>query len=287
MEPTKSLFSWPGYDGVQEAAKAKAEQAPVRVSVADGIARLTLNNPKRKNAINLEMASLIEGFCDRVRTDASIGAVIVDAESGYFCSGADTRDLAASSSDPASPEAVARTSAVYGAFVSVGSLPVPSVSLVAGGAVGAGLNLALATDLMLVTPDAVIDSGFLARGIHPGGGHLALLGRAAGYRQAIALGVLGAPLSGAEAVQRGLAWSAEAPEELLEKAMRLVAQAAADPQLARRVKNSAVLELGPPGLPWAAAVEVERGVQMWSMGRKGKAGWDRKPAKPQVDGGTS
>jgi len=280
MEPTESPLTRPGDDGIREAA-----QNPVRVSFADGIARLTLNSPKRKNAISLDMAALIEEFCDRIHADASIGAAIVDAEGGYFCSGADTRDLAASSADPASPEAVARTSAVYNAFVSVGSLPVPSVSLVEGGAVGAGLNLALATDLMLVTPDAVIDSGFLARGIHPGGGHLALLGRAAGYRQAMALGVLGAPLSGAEAVRRGLAWSAVAPEELLETAMRLVAPAAADPELTRRVKNSAVLELGPPGLPWGAAIEVERGVQMWSLGRKGKTGWDRKPAKPQVEDG--
>lgn len=49
---------------------------------------------------------------------------------------------------------------------------------------GAGLNLAMATDLMLVTPDALLDSVFLARGIHPGGGHLALLGRSLGRQQA-------------------------------------------------------------------------------------------------------
>lgn len=253
-------------------------------SVDRGVARLTLHNPRRKNAITLEMAAMIEEFCDRVHADEAVGAVIVDAEGGYFCSGADTRDLASSSADPASPEAVARTSAVYNAFVGVGRLPVPTVSLVAGGAVGAGLNLALATDLMIVTPGAVLDSGFLARGIHPGGGHLALLGRAVGYQQAVALGVLGAALSGTEAVRRGLAWAAVEPGELLETAIRLVAKAAADPALARRIKNSAVVELGPPAVSWPAAVEIERGVQMWSLGRKGDAGWARKPDKPVVGG---
>ncbi|RSN72102.1 enoyl-CoA hydratase-related protein [Actinomadura sp. WAC 06369] len=258
----------------------------IETSFDRGTARLTLNNPGRKNAITQEMASAMQAFCARVHADDAIGAVIVDAEGGYFCSGADTRDLATSSSDPASPEAVARTSAVYDAFVGVGRLPVPTVSLVAGGAVGAGLNLALATDLMLVTPDAVLDSGFLARGIHPGGGHLALLGRAAGHRQAVALGVLGVPLSGTEAVRRGLAWAAVEPGDLLGTANRLVEKAAADPALARRVKNSATLELGPPAVPWSAAVEIERGVQMWSLGRKGHDGWARKPSKPGVrDGG--
>ena len=156
--------------------------APVVFDVRDGVATLVLNNAARKNAITLEMASLIEQFCCRVDEDQSVGAVVVSATGTYFCSGADTRDLASSSSDPASSEAVARTSAVYGAFLRVGALAVPSVSVVVGGAVGAGMNLALATDLMLVTPNAVLDSGFPARHIHPGGGHLALLGRTAGRR---------------------------------------------------------------------------------------------------------
>jgi len=252
------------------------------VRIADGVARLTLANPARKNAITLGMAGQMTEFCARVHEDESIGAVIVDAEGGYFCSGADTRDLAASSADPASPEAVARTSAVYDSFTEIGRLPVPTVALVAGGAVGAGLNLALAADLLIVTPDAVLDSGFLARGIHPGGGHLMLLGRAAGYASTIAMGALGVPMSGAEAVRRGLAWATAAPDDLLETAMALVAKAAADPPLARRVKHSATLELGPPAIGWAAAVELERGTQMWSLARKGRAGWDRKPPKPQA-----
>jgi enoyl-CoA hydratase len=258
------------------------DQPQAIVTVGDGIARLTLNNARRKNAITLVMASLIEDFCHMVHTDESIGAVLVDAAGSYFCSGADTRDLASSSADPAAPESVARTSAVYGAFTQIGRLPVPSVSLVVGGAVGAGLNLALATDLMLVTPDAVIDSGFLARGIHPGGGHLSLLGRAGGYQHAVALGALGIALSGTEAVRRGLAWQAVEAGAMLEVATGLVARAAADPLLARKIKNSVSLSVEPPAVPWSAAIEIERGVQMWSFGRKGKAGWDTNPGKPVV-----
>ncbi|MFC4007355.1 enoyl-CoA hydratase/isomerase family protein [Nonomuraea purpurea] len=82
-------------------------EPPAITTVHDGVARLTLNNPRRKNAITLEMAGLIEDFCARVHADDSIGAVLVDAAGGYFCSGADTRDLAAASDDPAAPESVA------------------------------------------------------------------------------------------------------------------------------------------------------------------------------------
>lgn len=79
--------------------------------MVDGVAHLTLDNPRRKNAITLAMAAEMGRFCDLVESDPTIGAVVIDANGGYFCSGADTRDLASSSSDPASPEAVRRTSA--------------------------------------------------------------------------------------------------------------------------------------------------------------------------------
>lgn len=206
-----------------------------------GVAVVTLSNPRRKNAITLEMGAAIEAFCDEVEADDSIGAVLVQGDGGYFSSGADTRVLAASSADPASPEAVASVSALYRSFTRVGSLPVPTVSLVRGGAVGAGMNLALATDLLLVTPDAVLDSGFLARGIAPGGGHLTLLGRRVGYQVAAAMSLLGRALSGTEAVERGLAYAACEADALLPMALDVVALAAKDPQLTRKVKQSLTL----------------------------------------------
>jgi enoyl-CoA hydratase len=144
------------------------------------------------------------------------------------------------------------------------------------------MNLALATDLLLVTPGAVLDSGFLARGIHPGGGHLTLLGRRVGYQQATAMALLGRALSGTEAVERGLAYAAFPAAELLPAAMELVALAARDPELTRKVKQSLALELGAGPTSWPAAVEIERGVQMWSLARKGSAAWDRKPPRPSV-----
>jgi len=250
---------------------AAAEQ--VVVTREGGIARVTLNNPRRKNAITVDMAARIEEFCDRVEVDETIGAVLLDGAGEYFCSGADTRVLAASSADPASPEAVASVSAVYRAFTRIGSLPVPSVTLLQGGAVGAGMNLALATDLLLVTPDAVLDSGFLARGIHPGGGHLTLLGRRVGYQQAAAMALLGRALTGTEAVGRGLAYAAHPAADLLRAATDLVTLAAQDPQLTRKVKLSLTVELGAGPVSWPAAVEIERGAQMWSMARKGGQGW--------------
>lgn len=244
----------------------------ILVDVRDGRAHLTLNNPARKNAITFEMADRIERFCDMVDTDETIGAVIVDASGDYFCSGADTRDLAEWSANPVTTATMNRMSSIYSAFIRVGCLPVPTVAVVTGGAVGAGLNLALAADLLLVTPDAVLESGFVARGIHPGGGHFSLLGRSLNRQQSIAMGTLGLPVSAKRAIELGLAWEVCPPETIRERADEIVASAAQDPLLARRVKTSAVLELGPGAVSWRAAVELERGAQMWSFTRKGEAG---------------
>ena len=53
-----------------------------------------------------------------------------------------------------------------------------------------------------------------------------------------------------------------------ERAAELARRAARDPQLARKAAASLRTELGPPRLPWAAALEVERGAQLWSLRRR-------------------
>lgn len=259
------------------ASDAEATGDPILISFDNGVGRLTLNNPRRKNAITLEMAAAIERFCDQVVADESIGVVVIDAAGSYFCSGADTRILAGASADPAAPESVRQLSAVYAAFVRVGSLPVPTVGVVVGGAVGAGLNLALAVDLVVTTPDAVLDSGFLARGIHPGGGHLTLLNRKVGRANTIALATCGQSLTGDEAVTQGLAYAAAPVDELPAIVEGLTGPAARDPELTRKVMSSVRLELGPPAVTWDSAIEIERGTQMWSMARKGQNWSSRGP----------
>lgn len=260
-------------------------EASVNFTSDNGVACITLDNPTRKNAITLDMAATIERICNDIDRDSSIGVVVVRAEGAYFCSGADTRDLAASSTDAASEDSVRRTSAIYRSFVRIGQLSPPTISSVVGGAVGAGLNLALAADVMLVTPDAVLDSGFLARRIHPGGGHITLVGRALGPAGTVAMAGLGRAMSGTEAVRRGLAYACVEADEMSSEIAELTTHAAADPDLARAIKNSVRLELGPPGVSLGAALEIERGVQMWSLGRKGEEGWKNKPRKPAVEQG--
>jgi enoyl-CoA hydratase len=234
----------------------------------DGVAVLTLDAPDRRNALTRGMADQLVAACERVDADQSVGAVVVRGAGGFFCAGGDRGTLAAAGRDPAEPEVYAGLGAVYRSFARVGELEPPTVAAVRGGAVGAGLNLMLATDLRIVARDALILSGFLPIGLHPGGGHGALLGRTGVREAASAMALFGERLDGEGAARLGLAWAAVDDGDVEETALTLAARAAADPELARRTARSLRTELGPPALPWQAALELERASQMWSMRRK-------------------
>jgi enoyl-CoA hydratase len=237
-----------------------------------GVATISLNAPDRRNALTRAMARELVEACEEVDADPRVGAVVVRGEGGFFCAGGDRQTLADAGRDPATPDAYAGIGDVYRSFQRVGELEPPTVAAVRGGAVGAGMNLAFATDLRVVADDAKLISGFLPIGLHPGGGHGALLGRTGAREAAAALALFGERIDGARAAELGLAWEAVDDSEVDARAGELAAIPAADPELARRTARSLRAELGPPALPWSAALELERASQMWSMRRKDLAG---------------
>jgi enoyl-CoA hydratase len=233
-----------------------------------GVALLTLNASSRRNALTVEMAEELVAACDELDADHEVGAVVVRGEGGFFCAGGDRGTLEAAGEDPAHPGVYGGLSAVYRSFARVGLLMAPTIAAVRGGAVGAGLNLMLATDLRVVARDAKLISGFLPIGLHPGGGHGALLGRTGVREAAAAMALFGEQIDGERAAELGLAWVAVDDGDVEETALSLAARAGADPELARRTATSLRTVLGPPAIPWHAALELERASQMWSMRRK-------------------
>lgn len=106
----------------------------------------------------------------------------------------------------------------------------PTIAAIRGGAVGAGLNLALATDLRVVAEDARLSSGFMPIGIHPGRGHSALLARATGREVANAIQLFGQAITGVRAVELGLAWTATPADAVVPTALDLAEGAGRRPR---------------------------------------------------------
>ncbi len=246
--------------------------AEITLECAAGVATITLDAPERRNALTRSMARELVEACETVDSDPEVGAVVVCGAGGFFCAGGDRQTLADAGRDPADPVAYAAIGDVYRSFQRVGELEPPTVAAIRGGAVGAGMNLAFATDVRVVARDAKLVSGFLPIGLHPGGGHGVLLGRTGAREATAALTLFGQRIDGERAAQLGMAWEAVGDEEVDARAQELAAVPGADPELARRTARSLRAELGPPALPWAAALELERASQMWSMRRKDIAG---------------
>lgn len=239
----------------------------VTYAVADGIATITLDAPERRNALSVEMSRELIDAARTAESDTAVGAVIITGGE-HFCAGAVRSVLAETGRDPVEDTAYRNLETVYAAFTTIGSIDLPTIAAVRGAAVGAGLNLALATDLRIISRTARLLPGFAQIGIHPGGGHLSLLHRVAGREAAAAMGLFGEEVDGTRAVDLGIAWSAHDDADVDPAARAVAARVAADPELARRLVRSFRRETAPGGVAWDVAVEVERSPQMWSLRRK-------------------
>lgn len=237
----------------------------VRLQVTDGLAWVMLDGPDTRNALDAAAAAELVAACDRIDADPSVGAAVVFGAGGAFCSGADTRALDALRSAGAD-RAYEGLDELYRAFRRVGELLVPTLAAIDGPAVGAGVNLALATDLRIVTARARLVSGFARIGLHPGGGHLHLLARAGGATTASAAGVFARPIDAQQAVACGIAWAQTSTATLREEVAEMTAHLAADPPLARALAQTLRRTVLDPA-EWDRAVEIERARQMWSLSR--------------------
>ncbi|MFJ2443543.1 enoyl-CoA hydratase-related protein [Streptomyces sp. NPDC087658] len=238
----------------------------IEMETKDGVAWITLDGPETRNALDARASEALIAACDRIDADPEVGAAVITGTGRAFCSGADT-DVLASLRSARADEGYDGLDVLYAGFRRFAGLRVPTVAAVNGAAVGAGLNLALAADLRVMAQDALLVSGFAAVGIHPGGGHLHLLGRAAGSTAAAAMGVFARRVRGAEAVGLGLAWAAVPAVDLHPTVRELIAHLAADPELARALKADLRLTVL-DGTAWERSVEIERARQMWSLTRR-------------------
>ena len=161
----------------------------VHLEKQGGVAVLTVDNVEVKNGLTPEMGMQLSELCEDIDRDATIGAAVVRGKDGMFCSGADRRRWTAGS-DQAEDKTYKELGAVYEAFRRVGVLQVPTIAAVRGAAVGAGINLALATDLRVVSERARLMAGFLRIGLHPGGGYFTISSRTAGREATVYEGVI-------------------------------------------------------------------------------------------------
>ena len=227
----------------------------VLVSVTDGVATLTLNNPDERNTLTGPMVAEITSAMDEIEGNDKIGALVVTGAAPAFCAGANLGNLQTASGDS--------LGTIYEGFLRIARSPLPTIAAVNGAAVGAGMNLALGCDVRIAAKRAKFDTRFLQIGIHPGGGHTWMFRRIAGPQATMAAVIFGEVLDGEEAARVGLAYKCVADDQLLAASQEMAARAASRPRALVEVTKQTIKDMHDvDNHPDAVKRELEP--QLWS-----------------------
>jgi len=227
--------------------------------VLDRVALITVNDPDRRNAVTDAMSEQICAAVDRAESDTGVHAVVVTGAGKAFCAGADLSALGAAARDG--------LERLYAGFLAVGRCTLPTIAAVNGAAVGAGLNLALATDVRIAGPRALFDPRFQKLGIHPGGGATWMLQRAVGPQVARAALLFGMSFNAQAAVRYGLAL--HEADDPVAAALELAAGPASAPREVVVATKASMRATAMPGFVdtdlHVAAKDIELGPQAASV----------------------
>lgn len=169
--------------------------APVRYVEADGVATLTLDRPRARNAIDSGLARALHECLDRAEASDAVQVILVTGTDPAFCAGLDLKEFTRTGRPPDGATA---------AIVRLGESSKPTLGAVNGPVATGGLELALALDLLIASDQARFADTHAGVGILPGGGMSARLPRAVGRRVALDMSFTGRVLAAEEALRHGL-----------------------------------------------------------------------------------
>ena len=196
------------------------------------VALITLNRPERLNAWTPRMASEQADAIRAANADESIGAIVMTGAGRGFCAGADMRDTFKKRLDGSDPGGNTEESGGMPAdvdWVGLARQSKPLVAAVNGPAVGIGTTMILPFDLIVASELAKFGMLFIKVGLVPELASTRLLVQRVGFGRASEMCLTGRLYDGAEANRMGLADRLAAPEELLDTAIELAAEIAANP----------------------------------------------------------
>ncbi len=185
----------------------------IEVRCEGPIGALCLNRPDRRNAMSPEMGKEIAQAVEELNAVAGLRVVLVRGAGKGFSSGGDFALLEQRTKSPGEQNRRAMR-AFYGLYLSIRKLVVPTVAMIHGHALGAGLCFALGCDIRVAARGAKLGVTFVRVGLHPGMGATSLLQRAVGQAKAAELLLTGRIIEADEAERIGLVSRVVHAEEL-------------------------------------------------------------------------
>ncbi len=196
----------------------------------DGAVRtLTLNRPEARNALDLALVSALRHEVAAAAADPSVRCIVLAGAGKAFCAGADVKAWSEQGPQQEEDPWVAEA---HAAVLELASASLPTVALLNGAAVGAGLDLALACDFRIAADVARFACAYTWMAYPPDVGGTWLLPRVVGLTQAKRFVYTGEFWDAETALERGLVSEIVPLERLAERGAELGRELAAGPTVA-------------------------------------------------------
>jgi len=216
--------------------------------VADGVMTIGVGDPEQMNVITGERANELADLMDAAAANDAVKVVVLRGDVRSFSAGGDLQAADRLAYD-----------AAYGAWTidaanrlteAMVTCPKPIVALVEAGAVGLGVPISLAADLVICSTNAYFMLAFAKIGLMPDGGATALVTASVGRARAMRMALLAERLTATDAFQAGLVSHLVPAEEFEALSQRVILSLRDGPQVAyartKQAINSAALQrLGP------------------------------------------
>jgi 2-(1,2-epoxy-1,2-dihydrophenyl)acetyl-CoA isomerase len=199
------------------------------------IAILTLNRPEVMNALNREITLEIHEILEQLPSFfPEIRVLIITGSGKGFCSGADLSRMATIGSENRKSNQASNIKRIQELAPAIRNIPQPVISAVNGPAVGAGLSIALASDIRIASDKASFSAIFVKRGLVPDTAASATLNSIAGHSVAAEMALTGNSYDAIWALSKGLISDIVPAKNLIDETVNMAQNIAGNPPLAVR-----------------------------------------------------
>lgn len=184
----------------------------VLFTIDNGVATVTLNRPDSYNAANEQLTTDLQRAFQQCADDDSIRCVVLTGAGKAFCSGQDLKDAPAAGGKRDLTDSLQRR---YNPIIrQMRSLCKPVIAGINGVAAGAGLSLALAADIRIMSSAARFVEAFIGIALIPDSGATYFYPRMMGYSKAFEFATLNKPITAEEALRLGMVSMVVHPKNL-------------------------------------------------------------------------
>lgn len=199
-----------------------------------GIATLVLNRPDKLNALNGELSMALNEALTRIAEDESVHVVVLSGAGRAFCAGGDLGAIGKGRERNETAELGPILRSGMQAVLKMRLMPQPVIAAVNGAAAGAGMNIALATDIRIAADTASFGQNFSRVGLFPDYGGTYFLPELVGASVAAEMFYTGEMIDAQTALRLGVVNRVVAGDQLEAEAKALAHKIAQGPPIAIR-----------------------------------------------------